>query len=195
MNTIDLKILPSKIVFIIWLQHIIHNKRAKFSLTHENVIVLNSGISGVFGFGRDVKTNHPIIAAPKSFIPWFFIGDINRVLIIDGNSIYLEFGNPPNSFYIKISTTKTRLKCLITNTEDTLDLVKTVDMHGYSLLNDNTVELSKALGRAPIQILKSLDEITTPINENPVDWSSNLNQEYDIYNVNNFDLLKDPLIY
>ena len=194
-NTIDLAILPSKVVFVIWLQHQITNKRAKFSLTHNAVIILNTGISSMFGFGRCKKTNHPIIVVPKSLTPWFFIGGINRILIANGDSLFFEFGKPNNAFYLKLSTSKTRLKCLLSTNEDSLDLVRTIDIHGYSFLNNQNIELSKALERTPIQIIQSIDEVITPTTDETVDWSQNLNQDYDIYNVHNFEKLKDPLIY
>ncbi|KDM90817.1 hypothetical protein [Photobacterium galatheae] len=149
----------------------------------------------MFAFGRHIETNHPIIAAPRPLIPWFFMGKINRAIIAGMKTLYIEFGEPESPFYIAIQCSRKRIACLLPKFEETQDLVKTVDFHGYVTTGKSGVEITKALNRSPIQIVKSFDEIVPPRAGNSEDWSDNLEQGFDIYDTENFENLKDPLIY
>ncbi|MBU2896089.1 hypothetical protein [Vibrio hepatarius] len=195
MNNIELRIMPSKVVFTVWIQHLLHLKRASFSKKYEHVIELNSGVCSMFGFGRHIETNHPIIAAPRPLIPWLFMGKINRVIIAGMKSVYIEFGEPETPFYMCIKCSRKRIACLLPKYEETQDLVKTIDFHGYVITGESGVEITKALNRAPIQIVKSFDEISPPKTIDAEDWNDNLEQGFDIYDTSNFENLKDPLVY
>lgn len=195
MNSIDLKILPSKVVFTLWLKHLLINKRAWFSKRHEGLVLLNTGVSAAFGLGRDTKTNHPIIGCPSSFIPWFLIGNISRIIITHNDSVYFEFGGDKNPFYIGLSISKKRIKCLLPNEEDSMDLIKTIDMHGYRIISGTEVDITKPLNRAPVHLVRSIDEIIVPKKGEQENWNDNLNQKYDIHDPSNFENLKDPLIF
>lgn len=187
--------MPSKVVLTIWLQHLLHSKRASFSRKYEHVIELNTGVCSMFAFGRHIETNHPIIAAPRPMIPWIFMGKINRVIIAEMKSLYIELGEPESPFYIGIKCSRKRISCLLPNYEETQDLVKTIDFHGYVTTEKGGAEITKALNRAPIQIVKSFDEIVPPKAIESEDWNDNLEQGFDIYDTSNFENLKDPLIY
>lgn len=195
MNSIELRTLPSKVVFTIWLQHMLHSKRARFSKSHSSVILLNSGVSSMFALGRHVETNHPIIAVPRPMMPWMFMGDINQVIIEGQSNLYIEFGEPTSPFYLAIKCSKNRIRALLPRLEDTQDLVKTVDFHGYIVTNGEEAEITKALSRAPILMVNSFSEHVPPTDDIAEDLSSALKQDFDIYNPDNFDKLEDPLIF
>jgi hypothetical protein len=193
MNNIDLRVLPSKVVFTIWLQQIIQSKRATFSRTYENVIELNSGVCSMFAFGRHSKTNHPVFAAPRPLMPWFLVGQINRMIVTKENRVYIEFGEEGSAFYLGINCSRKRTAVLLPMIEDTQDLVKTIDFHGYITTDDKTVELTKALNRAPLLMVGSFDEIVPPKELDYLSYEDCLVKDFDITDVNNFDKLKDPL--
>lgn len=195
MNNIDLKILPSKVVFTIWLQQLIYSRRAQFSKTHKSVIELNSGVCSMFGFGRHSETNHPIIAAPRPLVPWFFMGKINRVIVSKNNKVYIEFGEDNSTFYLSIQCSRKRTACLFPKFEETQDLVNTVDFHGYIETKENTVELTQALNRSPIILVRSFDEIIAPKDIQHLNYDDCLEDDFDITDLENFDKLKDPIIF
>ncbi|MCY9865133.1 hypothetical protein OTK49_21675 [Vibrio coralliirubri] len=149
----------------------------------------------MFALGRHVETNHPLIAVPRPMMPWMFMGDINQVIIEGQTNLYLELGDPQHPFYLAIKSSKKRIRALLPRLEDTQDLVKTVDFHGYILTEDNEVEITKALSRAPILMVKSFSEHLPPSQFKEVDLTSSLKQDFDIYNPDNFNKLEDPLVF
>lgn len=123
------------------------------------------------------------------------MGDINQVIIEGQTNLYIEFGEATSPFYLAIKCSKSRLKALLPRLEDTQDLVKTVDFHGYVITDDEEVEITKALSRAPILMVKSFSDHVPPSEDIAEDLSSALKQDFDIYNPDNFDKLEDPLVF
>ncbi len=187
MSNLELKIAPSKIMFTIWLKSLIANGRAKFVKNYQNVIALNAGPLSTFGIGRHTITNHPIFCVPRPMLPWFCMGKISRAIIENRKNIYLEFGDNTSPLYLKLAPIKNRAHCLITLNEDTEDIVKTIDFHGYYIDKDENLHLTKALNRAPLELCDSFTEILPEESYESEEWLTDESQFIDIYDIDNYE--------
>ncbi|MGR5368506.1 hypothetical protein [Photobacterium damselae] len=158
MNELDIGVMPSKTMLIIWLKQLVASGLATFEDQSQKIITLAASTSNCFAIGFYTHNLHPVIAVPQKMTPWFQTIDIFKIYTVTNNHcIYIAFGTDCAEFYIKIKATQDRIKVLSPKNEDTTDFTRTVDIAAYRIQENGEFQLSRALNRVEIIEISSID--------------------------------------
>lgn len=158
MNELDVGIMPSKTMLIIWLKQLVASGLATFENQSKKVISLSASTSNCFAIGFQTSNLHPIIAAPQRMTPWFQTLDIFKIYTsIEDHCIYIAFGTDVAEFYLKLKATKDRIKVLMPQNELSTDFTRTVDIAAYRILENGEFQISRSLNRVEIIEISSID--------------------------------------
>ena len=169
MNELDVGIMPSKTMLIIWLKQLVASGLATFENHSRKIITLSASTSNCFAIGFFTNNLHPVIAVPQIMTPWFQTLDIFKIYTsTEEHCVYIAIGTNSAEFYLKFKATKDRITVLTPKNEDSMDFTKTVDIAAYRVLENGEFQISRSLNRVEIVEISSIDLLipnTTTKNE------------------------------
>ena len=155
MNELDIGIMPSKTMLVVWLKQLVASGLATFENHSNKIISLSSSTSNCFAIGFLTSNLHPILGVPQAMTPWL---DIFRIYTSnEDHCIYIAFGENDAQFYLKIKSNKDRIKALTPEEEISTDLIRTIDIVAYKLTGNSGIQISRSLNRVEILEISSID--------------------------------------
>ena len=158
MSELDISMIPSKTMLVIWLKQLVAAGLATFENQSGKVISLSSSTSNGFAIGFFTNNLHPIIAAPENMSPWFQTLDIYKIYTSsEDHGIYIAMGEDEAEFYIKVKSTKDRITVMTPKKNINTDLISMVDIASYKIDDDGFIHLSRTVNRVEVVEISSID--------------------------------------